>query len=115
MLAYIPQVGSSWALPISTERLQPDETEVKLAIRQITQLCESMVHDIVQVIVLDGRYGNHMFLKEVQDFPCAEVVRLRRDRVLYQEPLYCGAVAHPYMGNALPSKNRTPGERRTKK
>jgi hypothetical protein len=27
MLAHIPQARSSWALPISTERLQPDDTE----------------------------------------------------------------------------------------
>ena len=114
MLAYIPQANSSWALPISTERLQPGETEVELAIRQIAQLCDGLSHAILQVVALDGSYGNHIFLKGVQDLPCAVVVRLRRDRVLYQEPIYCGRGRPPLHGKRFafkePERWGTPDE-----
>ena len=105
MLAYIPQANDSWALPIRTERLQPDETEVELGVRQIEQLCAGTAHDMLQVIVLDGRYGNHIFLKGVQSLPCAVVVRLRRDRILCQEPVYGGCGRPPRHGKRFAFKD----------
>lgn len=104
MLAYIPQADSSWALSISTERLQPDDTEVQLGIRQVEQLCDDTPYDILQVIVADGSYGNHIFLKGLQDLPCAAVVRLRRDRVLYREPVYGGRGRPPVHGKRFAFK-----------
>lgn len=104
MLAYIPEVGGSWALPISTERLDPDDTEVQLGIRQVEQLCDGSPYDNLQVIVADGRYGNHLFLKGLQNLPCAAVVRLRRDRVLYGEPEYCGRGRPPRHGKRFAFK-----------
>jgi hypothetical protein len=104
MLAYIPQAHSSWALPISTERLRPEETEVQLGIRQVEQLCDGSPYDLVRVIVADGSYGNHIFLKGVQDLPCAAIVRLRRDRVLYGEPVYGGRGRPPVHGRRFAFK-----------
>ncbi len=104
MLGYIPQVRSSWALPISTERLHPDDTEVQLGIRQVEQLCDASAYDLVRVIVADGSYGNHIFLKGLQDLPCAAVVRLRRDRVLYAEPIYGGRGRPPIHGKRFAFK-----------
>ena len=104
MLAYIPEVISSWALPISTERLQPDGTEVQLGIRQVEQLCDSSPYDNLQVIVADGSYGNHIFLKGLQELSCAAVVRLRRDRILHGEPLYGGRGRPPVHGKRFAFK-----------
>lgn len=104
MLAYIPQAYSSWALPISTERLQPDDTEVQLGIRQVEQLCDNSPYDLERVIVADGSYGNHIFLKGLQDLPCAAIVRLRKDRVLYSEPVYCGRGRPPKHGKRFAFK-----------
>lgn len=85
MLAYLPKREGSWAVPISTERLHPEDTEVQLGIRQVQQLCDCSPRDPLRVIVADGSYGNHLFLKGLKELPCAAVVRLRRDRVLYGE------------------------------
>jgi hypothetical protein len=104
MLAYIPESDSSWALPISTERLHPDETEVKLGIRQVEQMCDRSPYDLVRVVVADGSYGNHLFLKGLQDLPCAAIVRLRRDRVLYGDPVYGGRGRPPIHGKRFAFK-----------
>ncbi len=104
MLAYIPETHSSWALPISTERLHPDDTEVQLGIRQVKQLCDCSPRDTLRVIVADGSYGNHLFLKGLQDLPCAAVVRLRRDRVLYGEAVYGGRGRPPVHGKRFAFK-----------
>ena len=105
MLAHIPEPHSSWALPINTERLDPDGTEVQLGIRQVRQLCACVPYDTLRVIVADGRYGNHIFLKGLQTLPCAAVVRLRCDRVLYGEPGYSGRGRPPVHGQRFAFKD----------
>jgi hypothetical protein len=104
MLAYIPQTEGSWAVPISTDRLHPQDTEVQLGIRQVQQLCDCSPRDPLRVIVADGGYGNHLFLKGLKELPCAAVVRLRRDRVLYGEAVYSGKGRPPVHGKRFAFK-----------
>ncbi len=105
MLAYLPEMEGSWAVPISTDRLHPEDTEVQLGIRQVQQLCEGSPRDSLRVIVADGSYGNHLFLKGVKELPCAAVVRLRRDRVLYGEAVYGGKGRPPVHGKRFAFKD----------
>jgi hypothetical protein len=102
LLAWAPERGSSWALPIDSRRLRPEETAVDLGVTQVEAFCrrrrEQRHHDGLDVIVADGKYGNHRFLGGVQGTPCAQVVRLRRDRVLYGPP-------PPYGGRGRPRKH----------
>ena len=90
LLGWAPERGGSWALPIESGRLQPDETAVDLGIAQVQAFCEQRetLHrgQGLDVIVADGKYGNHRFFGPLQDMPCAKVARLRRDRVLYGPP-----------------------------
>jgi hypothetical protein len=90
LLGWAPERGGSWALPIESCRLEPDETAVELGIAQVQALCEqrAILHgdESLDVIVADGKYGNHRFFGPLQDLPCAKVARLRRDRVLYGPP-----------------------------
>lgn len=98
MLALIPQAHSSWALPVSTRRVRPDQTQVQVGAEQIRELCELLPGEVHKVITLDGRYGNHKFVKAMADVPVNWVVRLAKNRVLYGDP-------GPYSGFGRPRKH----------
>ncbi len=99
LLSWAPERGSSWALPIDSRRLRPEETAVDLAVIQVEAFCQRRAAQQhlagLDVVVADGKYGNHRFLGGVQDMPCAKVVRLRRDRVLYGPPPAYGGRGRP--------------------
>ena len=96
LLAWIPEVGKSWALPISTTRITPEMDTIATGIDQIRQLCQQRADlDGMDVIVGDGGYGNHHFLGGLGDIDCAALVRLRCDRVLFGEPGSYGGRGSP--------------------
>lgn len=102
LLGWAPERGGSWALPLDSCRLQPTETAVDLGLQQVQAFCRRR-RDLCQqsgldVIVADGKYGNHRFLSGIQAMDCAAVARLRRDRVLYGLP-------PPYGGRGRPRKH----------
>jgi len=99
-LAYLPERRGSWAPPISTERVEVEQTPVACGIAQVKRLRQARPnsHDIVTG---DGSYGNHDFLGGVQSTGTTIVARLRCDRVLYGPP-------PPYAGRGRP---RVHGER----
>jgi hypothetical protein len=91
MLAWIPERGKSWALPVDTRRIIGEQTVAEVGAEQVRALCVNRPDATLDVVVGDGSFGNHHFLGGVKDLPCAVVVRLRCDRVLYGEPgEYCG-------------------------
>lgn len=100
-LSWVPQAGSSWALPVNSQRLTSDKSAVTLGVEQVQQLCEARkaVSERERTIVLgDGAYGNHRFLGGLKDHACTVIVRLRRNRVLYGPP-------PPYTGTGRPRKH----------
>jgi hypothetical protein len=104
VLAWVPARGRSWAPPMSVRRILSQQTVVEMGVAQVKQLCDERREEMMQffhLIAADGAYGNHRFLGPLKDEPCAIVVRLRRDRVLYGEP-------GPYSGRGRP---RVHGER----
>ncbi len=95
LLDWTPQRGSSWALPMDSQRLEPQETAVELGVAQVKAFCQRRAVQRLQggldVVAGDGKYGNHRFFGAFQDTSCAVVARLRRDRVLYgPPPAYAG-------------------------
>jgi hypothetical protein len=82
-LAWIPERGRSWALPVATRRVIGRQTAVEVGVEQVKGLCETRPADTRDVITTDGSYGNHRFLGALKDQPCTVIVRLRSDRVLY--------------------------------
>ncbi|MDP6495015.1 MAG: transposase [Dehalococcoidia bacterium] len=95
-LAWIPQRGESWMLPVDSRRLVGKETAVAAGVEQVNLLHQHRSPAGVNVVVGDGSYGNHRFLGAVKDLSCVVVVRLRRDRVLYGVP-------GPYPGKGRPA------------
>ncbi len=94
MLSWIAQSRSSWALPVDIERISSTRNAVEVGVAQVEQFCQ--LRDGFDLIVGDGSYGNHRFLRPLRDQPCGLLVRLRRDRVLYGKP-------PPYNGRGRPN------------
>lgn len=86
LLAWIPQRGKSWALAVDTRRMIGSQTAVEVGVEQLKELCANRPEAVLDVVVGDGSFGNHLFLGQIKQLPCAAVVRLRCDRVLYAEP-----------------------------
>lgn len=94
LLSWVASKRSSWALPVDTERVGSSVNPVQVGVAQVKRLCE--VRGGFDVIVADGGYGNHQFLRPLRHLPCGVLVRLRRDRVLYGE-------RPPYKGRGRPN------------
>lgn len=100
LLAWTVAPGTSWALPVSVERVASTQTEGAVGVTQVRRLSRWWAQHRrgLLVIVADGRYGNQPFLSGLAGEVCAKVVRLRRDRVLYRDP-------EPYPGRGRPAKH----------
>ena len=94
LLSWVAKERSSWALPVDTERVSSRSNAVEVGVTQVKRLCE--VRGGFDVIVGDGGYGNHRFLRPLRHLRCGVLVRLRRDRVLYGKP-------PPYKGQGRPN------------
>lgn len=89
ILAWSPEAGSSWALPVSIARVPSKETDIEVGIEQVQSFCRQRGNALTQavhLVVADGKYGNHHFLGALREEACDIGVRLRRDRVLYGPP-----------------------------
>jgi hypothetical protein len=98
MLAWIPEAHSSWALPLSTERVRPRQTEVEVGARQVAALSQRLGPEARLVVTADGRYGNHKLVLAMEHVPTIWVVRLAKNRVLFGDP-------GPYSGLGRPRKH----------
>jgi hypothetical protein len=98
VLAWVPKAGSSWALPISVQRVSSQQTDVEVGVEQIKQLCHDRQEEMLEelhLMIADAKYGNHHFLAPLKDELCGTLARMRRDRVLYGAP-------GPYKGRGRP-------------
>lgn len=92
-LAWVSQGRSSWALPLDIERVASSSDAVEAGVAQAKGLCQ--MRRGFAIVVGDGSYGNHRFLRPLREQSCGVLVRLRRDRVLFGEP-------PPYSGRGRP-------------
>lgn len=88
LLDWVPEAHSSWSLPVSVKLIPGQMTAGEMGIDQIQKLSENREHlqDVLDIVAADGKYGNANFLRPLQGQNCGIVVRLRKDRVLYQAP-----------------------------
>lgn len=98
LLCWTAVPHSSWALPLDCERIGPQQTACDVGVAQVARLVALRPVDWsgLWIIAADGHYGNIGFLRAVAALDVAAVVRLRRDRVLYQAP-------PPYGGHGRPA------------
>jgi hypothetical protein len=89
LLTWNPERGSSWALPLDSQRVMVGQTVIETGVIQVKahcRLCQEQGISGLMVITVDGQYGTHRFLRPLRDENCLIVARLRRDRVLYGPP-----------------------------
>lgn len=97
LLGWTAEAHSSWALPLDCERIRPHETAAEVGVAQVARLVAARPAEWtgLWIIAADGHYGNVRFLRPLAGLDVAAVVRLRRDRVLYQAPAPYGGRGRP--------------------
>ena len=99
ILAWSAEPETSWVLPVSIERVASSSDAIAVGVDQVKHLLNQRdARQCFDVVVADGRYGNHRFLGALREQPCGVLARLRADRVLYGEP-------GPYGGRGRPRKH----------
>lgn len=90
-LCWISSSEESWALPLSTVRAKPAETEGEVGVRQVAEIQPNLPQDATVIVVADGRYGNAPFLSGMAKIGAPFVARLAKNRVFRHPPgPYCG-------------------------
>jgi hypothetical protein len=102
LLSWTAAAGTSWALPIDSQRVTAEKDAVAVGLAQITalqQAWQAIGREGLLVIATDGRYSTDRMLPAFKDQKqLAKVGRMRKDRVLYREP-------GPYAGRGRPRKH----------
>ena len=88
LLDWVPDAHRSWSLCISVKRIPSQMTAGEMGIAQVKELSQNRaaLGRVLDIVAADGKYGNAKFLRPLQKQRCGIVVRLRKDRVLYQAP-----------------------------
>lgn len=88
LLDWVPEAHQSWSLSVSVKRIPSSMTSGEMGVSQIKALSENRAEltEVLDIVAADGKYGNANFLRPLKDQNCGIVVRLRKDRVLYQAP-----------------------------
>ena len=86
LLAFVEQRGTSWAPTVHTQRVQPGESAVAVALTQTQWLAQHLPPEGVAETALDGGYGNVPFFLGVKGQRLFATARMRNDRVFYQLP-----------------------------
>lgn len=88
LLEWCAQPHSSWSLPVDVRRVPSTKTAQEIGAEQIKTLSETRAAclEALDIVAVDGKYGNSGFLRSVQGLRNGIVARLRSDRVLYQAP-----------------------------
>lgn len=99
LLSWVPELATSWALPLEVTRITSQDDALAVGIAQIQHFCRIRAEQPangLDVVVADGTYGNPCFLQALRNEPVGVLVRLRKDRVLYRRP-------GPYSGKGRPA------------
>ncbi|HIP22107.1 MAG TPA: hypothetical protein EYG79_00690 [Rhodobacteraceae bacterium] len=84
-LARVVQERTSWCMPMDIERVATTDTDSAVGARQVEAL--DKLSDKPKVVVADSLYGNTVFLQVFLLVSTVfALVRLRSNRVLYEEP-----------------------------
>ncbi|MBD2119343.1 transposase [Trichocoleus sp. FACHB-262] len=83
-LAWIPESGTSWALPLRHERITSFESSISKAAWQLQQVCQ--VLSIRAISLWDSEYGCARFVLATADITCDKLMRLRSNRCFWTTP-----------------------------
>lgn len=87
LLCWVAVPDSSWALPLSVERIPVGQTEASVGAQQVLRfLAQCPPAGPWYLLVADAKYGSARFLRPLQGAAAETLVRLRKDRVLFGPP-----------------------------
>ena len=88
LLDWVPEAHRSWSRCMSVKRIPSQMTAGEMGIAQVKELSQNRaaLGSVLDIVAADGKYGNAKFLRPLKKQRCGIVVRLRKDRVLYQAP-----------------------------
>lgn len=92
-LAWIPEVGGSWALPLRHERITSFESPIRKAAWQLQQVCQALPTRAISL--WDSEYGCAHFVLSTADIACDKLMRLRSNRCLWTAPPTYGGRGRP--------------------
>jgi hypothetical protein len=92
-LAWIPQTGSSWALPLRHERITSFESPISKAVWQLQQVCPGLPTRAISL--WDSEYGCARFVLATAHIACDKLMRLRSNRCLWSAPPAYGGRGRP--------------------
>jgi hypothetical protein len=89
LLDWVPKSHQSWSLSVNIQRVPSSTTAVEIGITQVKELSRNRadLQDVLDIVAADDKYGNAKFLRPLQGLHCGIVVRMRRERVMYQTPM----------------------------
>jgi len=88
LLEWCAQPHSSWSLPVDVRRVPSTKTAQEIGVEQIKSLAGVRAEclEALDIVAVDGKYGNSGFLRAVKGLRSGTIARLRSDRVLYHPP-----------------------------
>jgi hypothetical protein len=91
LLEWCAEPHSSWSLPVDVRRVPSTKTAQEVGAEQIKGLAESRAAclEALDILAVDGKYGNSGFLRSVKGLQNGTVARLRSDQVLCQASPAC--------------------------
>jgi hypothetical protein len=95
-LAWIPQEGGSWAMPLRHERISSFETPSKRAAFQLQQVSQQLGRR--PLAVYDRGYGHARFVEQTAEIEADLLLRLASNRCVFGAP-------PPYCGRGAPRKH----------
>jgi hypothetical protein len=95
-VAWLPDGGGSWALPIRHERITSWESPMSKAVWQIKQVVKHLQHRAL--VLLDREYGNAKWVLETAELEIECIMRIRSNTCLWTAP-------PPYSGRGCPRKH----------
>ena len=84
-LVVLPDPVSSWTYILDNRRVPSQETATSIGAAQLTTACAQWHHgDISALLVLDRGYSHAPWVRASQGLPVDQLIRARKDQVLYR-------------------------------
>lgn len=83
-LSWIPEAGTSLALPVRRERITSFESPISKAAWQLRQVCQALKARAISL--WDSEDGYVHFVLATADIACDKLMRLRSNRCLWTTP-----------------------------
>lgn len=81
----LPNVAGSWVSILDQRRIRTDQTAIEGAISQLREVVPQLHRQVV--ILADRWYATADFLRACRELGCQVLIRLKRNRKLYREPV----------------------------